>query len=152
MLLRQIVEEGLAVACENDTDDFDPGDDASDDDRTVRQDRVTLSGPEHFRMSPDTRELFDAVVARCAGQGLVPTFWKHWVGLAEKVKAKPYPVIINPRKKWLIVSIKTWGQDLEVPEGLERTGRGDPSRIECYLRVSDDLAQIADLITLGLQA
>lgn len=135
-LLRQVLERGLSPGDQDDGDGEDSGETDLVDGggETGSFTRSPLANPDHFRMAPQSRALYDALVQLCAGRGLVPVFWKSWVGFAMPGAGKPYPIILHPSKLWLRAAIRSGGMPLVLPQGLELIRGNENTRYLFYVR------------------
>lgn len=113
----------------------------------VRRPRTTL---DHLNMSPTTRKLFDAFVDGAGELDLEPTIWKNWVGVGKPGAGKPYPVIIFPRRDWLLMQLFVPFGEVKSPPSIayaHETRRGS-LRTRVKVRALEDVDLCLQLVPM----
>ncbi len=80
-----------------------------------RKRRTPWTSVDHLRMTEATKELYDALVGGAGAAGFVPTIRRQWIGVGEPGRGKPFPIIVRPRRGWLLVCLRVPFDDLQAP-------------------------------------
>ena len=103
---------------------------------------------DHFNMSTLAQELYESFVDGVAASDLEPTIWKHWIGIGKPGAGKPYPVIVHPRQRWLLLRfLVPFGDLTDPPECayLHETRNG-AQRTRAKVRTPEEVADCLRLI------
>ena len=102
---------------------------------------------DHFKMSETTRKLFDGFSEGAALLGLEPTIWKRFIGIGKPGAGKPYPVIVFPRKSWLLLRFLVSFDDVANPPACAYPHETSNGALRTRAKVHD-LDEVGDCFQL----
>jgi hypothetical protein len=81
---------------------------------------------------------------------MVATFWRHWIGIGAPGAGKPYPVIIYPRKGWLLVRFLLRYEDLVDPPSIaySHEPRAGVFRTRAKIKTPSEVEECLKLLAL----
>ena len=110
---------------------------------------------DHFNMTEANHSLFERFLEGATALDLEPTIWKYWIGIGKPGGGRPYPVIIYPRKNWLLFRFLIHFEDLIDPPPCSyshetRTrGRVTRAKVSNLEEVTDSLRLLSFIPSLS---
>ena len=102
---------------------------------------------DHINMSEVTRELFERFLEGTAPLGLEPTIWSRFIGIGKPGAGKPYPVIVRPRKNWLLLIFLVSFEELTTPPACAYSHETKSGALRTRAKVRS-LEEVADCLRL----